>query len=525
MAQNIFSSINPAATSGTQLATILDDFKEALMSGLAGTSRPTELDPGGGWIDTSNEGTPDFYWIYNIYTGTVDVEIFRVNLVTNKASISGADSTFEVSRITADSVGALMKLIKERIANNGQVLDGDVVGEVQFVGCDSAGSNPVVARIKSLATDNMTPSASGAVLVFEATSDATASVAEMMRLKDGALGIGTTTPLSSLHAKGATGIRDQRQTDDAVGAQLIMHKSRLTLPEVQNADVIGALKYKTTDEAAAEATSAEIDAVATEAHSSTAQGTQLRLKATKTGEVALTTHMTIGDVIEAISRFDINSLLLKSADVATAASITALSASKALINFTGSTATSLKGILSTSTTKVVVLHNRSTAPITLEHEDAGATAADRLKLPDSLPIEILPESSMELFYSTSDSRWKVKSGSGSGGGGLRISSLETLTGGGTISSSTTAFRQMRHIQGTSGPTTLSNTPFGTGGAWKDGTEMTLVGNSDDNTVVIDYNDAANGVVGNFSSIEIGKYKIVELVWSASLSRWIMKGNN
>lgn len=159
----------------------------------------------------------------------------------------------------------------------------------------------------------------------------------------------------------------------------------------------------------------------------------------------------------------------------------------------------------------------------MEHEDAGATAADRLKLPDSLPIEILPESSMELFYSTSDSRWKVKSGSGSGGGGLRVSSVETLTGGGTITSSTTAYRQMRHIQGTSGPTALSSTPFGTGGAWKDGTEMILVGNSDDNSVLLSFNDAANGVVGNFSEIEIGLYKIVELIWSASFSRWILKG--
>jgi len=525
MSQNVFSSINPAATSGTQLATILNDFKAALMSGLKGPTRPTETVAGGAWIDDSQEGSPNFYLSYKLYTGTVDVEIFRVNLVTNTASISGADSQFEITKVSADAVGSLLKLIKERIANNGQVLDNDVVGELQFVGCDSTGANPIVARIKSVASDNMTPSASGAVLVFEATSDATASIAEMMRLKDGKLGIGTIAPLSSLHAKGSTGVRSQRQTDDAVGAEFIMHKSRLTLPELQNADVIGSLKYKTTDELSAEATSAEIDAAAAEAHTSTAQGTLLRLKSTKTGGVTPTIHMTLGDVIEAISRMDINSLLLKSADVATAASITALSASKALINFTGSTATSLKGILSTSTTKVVVLHNRSTAAVTLEHEDAGATAADRLKLPDSLPIEILPESSMELFYSTTDSRWKVKSGSGSGGGGLRISSVETLTGGGTISSSTTAFRQMRHIQGTSGPATLSATPFGTGGAWKDGTEMVLVGNSDGNSVVIDFNDAANGVVGNFSSIEIGKYKIVELIWSASLSRWIMKGNN
>ena len=40
MSQVIFADINPAVTSGTQLATYLNAFKAALLSGLSGSSRP-----------------------------------------------------------------------------------------------------------------------------------------------------------------------------------------------------------------------------------------------------------------------------------------------------------------------------------------------------------------------------------------------------------------------------------------------------------------------------------------------------
>lgn len=86
MSQSVFSTINPATTSGTQLATLLNDFKNALMSGLSGTSRPSQTTPGGTWIDTTNEGSPNFYWSYKIYDGTTDIEMFRINLATGKAS-------------------------------------------------------------------------------------------------------------------------------------------------------------------------------------------------------------------------------------------------------------------------------------------------------------------------------------------------------------------------------------------------------------------------------------------------------
>jgi hypothetical protein len=231
--------------------------------------------------------------------------------------------------------------------------------------------------------------------------------------------------------------------------------------------------------------------------------------------------MTWGEEIEAIIRLKINSLSLGEADVASSATIAALDASKSIINITGSTLTDIQGISASSESKVVVIHNLASVAVTLKHDSGSATAANRLLLPNSQDIEILPDASAELFYCVTDSRWKVKSGSGSGGGALRVTSVQTLTASGTISSSTTDYRQLRHVQGTSGPTTVSTTPFGTGGDWKDGTEIVLVGNHNDDTVIVPFNDAANGCVGNFNEIELTKYKTATFIWSSSLTRWIL----
>ena len=434
MSQVVYDSINPATTSGTQLASILDDFKDALMSGLTGTSRPTETTAGGSWIDTTNEGTPNFYWSFKTYTGSVDVEVFRVNLATNKASFAGSDSTFEVTRISADATGAIAKLIKQRVATNGQVLDGDTVGELQFIGRGSDSSNPIVARIRAIATDDMTGSATGTYLAFESTVDGVASAAEVMRIMDGKLGVGTQAPDSVIHADGATGIKASYVADNATGAKTTLQKARSSGDgSVQTSDVIGSHVFRAKDSAPAFSDVAEIDAIALEGHTAGAKGTKVRLKSKSTGTNTMTSKLEIGDKIESLITMKMNSQELVAQSIATAATIVQLSAAKVVVEFTGSTATSLQGINSAHDSKVILLHNISTVDVTLENENAGATAADRLKLPNASPITLSPQSSVELFYSTTDSRWKIKSGAGSGSassGGKNYASV--LFGGNSV---------------------------------------------------------------------------------------------
>jgi hypothetical protein len=110
-----------------------------------------------------------------------------------------------------------------------------------------------------------------------------------------------------------------------------------------------------------------------------------------------------------------------------------------------------------------------------------------------------------------------------GGGGLVVSTTQTVTGGGTINSSTTDNRQLRPVKGPTGGGSASTTPFGTGGGWKDGTEIILVGTDDADPIILTYNDASNGVIGNFSEIQITRGRVVTLIWVSTISRWVIIG--
>jgi len=410
MSQTIFPDINPAATSGTQLATHLNDFKAALMSGQSGTSRPSATLAGGYWVDTTNDPT---YWSYKMYTGAADVEIFRLNLTTASASITGADSTFDILRVAADAVGPILKLIKRRIASNGQVLSGDIVGQLQVIGRASDSSNPVVANMKVVAVENQTASASGVYIAWESTPALSATAVEHMRLSNGFLGVGTSAPDARIHAKGPTGIKSEYVADTATPAKLTMQKSRLSgTGATQSSDEIAEVVVITTDDTTAKVQSASIKAVATEAHTTGARGTKLSFLTSPTGGTTPTNKMDIGDKVNPVAILKVPLLELDSQTVATTATIVQLSATKAVVEFTGSTATDIQGINSTALTmsKVIVLHNISTAVITLKHENGSAAAADRIKLPGAADVLIPAQKTVELWYSPTDTRWKLKTG-------------------------------------------------------------------------------------------------------------------
>jgi hypothetical protein len=408
VSSTIWSSINPATTSGTQLATILDDFKDAVMSGMTGTSRPTQTTAGGAWIDTTNEGSPNFYWSYKVYDGTVDIEVFRINLATGTASITGADSSFQIQKISADAVGPLAKFVKQRIASNGQVLTSDVIGEMRFVGRASDSSNPVVASIRVIAGENETSVASGGYIVFESTLNGAIAATEWMRLHEGKLGVGTQAPETSVHVVGTTGIKTVMASDDAVGTIVALEKTRIAgSGAVQTSDVIGNIDARAWDSVGAPAITGKLEFKATEGHTAGAKGTQASIKVAKTGESTLTEQFIVGDKIESVATHILNATEMASQNVATAATIAQLSATKGLVEFTGSTATIIQGINSGHATKTITLHNRSSAIVTLAHQNGTAAAADRLILPYALDISLAPEASITLFYCVADSRWKT----------------------------------------------------------------------------------------------------------------------
>lgn len=110
-----------------------------------------------------------------------------------------------------------------------------------------------------------------------------------------------------------------------------------------------------------------------------------------------------------------------------------------------------------------------------------------------------------------------------GGGGFVVSPTQTVSSGGDITTTTTDQRQQRPVVGNAAPTSASVTPFGSAGGWKNGTEVLLIGTDDANPVILSFNDAAKGLVGNFSEIELGKYATVLCVYNSTLDRWIVQG--
>lgn len=520
MSQDIFDDIDPASTSGEELAALLNDFKDAFASGLSGTSRPANLQAGGTWVDTTNEGSPTFTWLIKMWDGTNDITLFQVNISTNTITLTGSDASFTVTKISADTAGALLQLLKKRIANNGQVLNGDTLGELRYVGTDDTGASVVAARIRAVTSDDFTGSASGAYLVFEGTVDSSAALVEMARIVDSKFGIGITAPLFTIHARG-TGVATDRLADDAVAAKFISRKKRITgTGATQNNDLIGGWDVFSTDDGGLYIQTAALKLKATQAHTSAVGGTQWSFEVCKTGSVTLTEKFVIGDTIFLREAVSIEGIVLEQQDVATATSIAALSASKSIVAFTGATATALQGIDATGNAKVIVLHNKSSVTITVKHDDSGASAANRFSLPSSQDVLISPRSSMEVFYS-SESRWKVKSGSGSGSGGFIVTDTEeAVASGAAITTTTTDQSQLRYVKSSvSGGGDTSTTPFGVGGGWIDGTKIVCIGTSDADPLRIVANDASEGAIGNFSEIVISKGVVASFIRSNSRSRW------
>lgn len=295
MSQNVFSSIIPAATSGVALCAIVEAFKNAAVSGFSGTSRPSQIKAGGYWIDISNDPS---YWEMKIYDGSTDISLLKINLTLGTAVIASTDSLFRIEKTSSDAVGPLLELVKKRIANSGQTLDGDSLGEIQFWGTTSSAVAVEETAIRAVAEGNTTTTSSSGYLVFEVTPDNTSTLVEAMRIIDGKLGVGgVSSPTEILHVKGT--IRSSRTSDDTtLAAKVIQKKKRITgTGQVLSGDSIGKLEFNSTDNTGTGMTVAEIEVSARENISSTSQGSKIVFRNKKLGQNTFTDQITIDESV------------------------------------------------------------------------------------------------------------------------------------------------------------------------------------------------------------------------------------
>jgi len=291
LSQNVWSTINAATTSGTQLASLLNDFKVALMSGLKGPSRPAQLVSSGLWVDDALESGSNLLTL-KLYDGVQDINLLTINKATGTASISSSESQFEILRTSDDTVGAKLRLKKKRTTGN-QAKDGDTLGEVLFYGVRDDSGEALQARIYSVSSDDVTALAQGAYMAFEITEDSTAAAVEIMRLINNKVGIGLTAPEETLHVKG-TAIKSEKVSDDAVAAKFKLHKKRITgSGGVQSLDSVGEIGFFSKTSTSADIEVARCEVTATEAHTSSAQGSNWLLKTKNNGSTAFTTKITV----------------------------------------------------------------------------------------------------------------------------------------------------------------------------------------------------------------------------------------
>lgn len=280
MSQGIFDTINPNTTSGTQLATILDDFKDAVVSGFSGTSRPANLQEYGYWMDTTNEGTGIL--VYQFYDGTNDIPVFTINTNTQSISLAGVSDTFAIKKTSDDSIGPKMILEKARETGGGQTLENDILGDIDFQGTDSSAVTYVQGRIRVISTDDVSVSEQGCYMALSVTPTDGSSLIEVMRLSgDRRVGVGVAAPektLDLLANDSSGGIQSTIVEDSTNAPEVILQKKRSTgNGQVLIGDNVGSHVFKSVDQNGAEIEVARIDVAALEDHTDTDQGVNFKL--------------------------------------------------------------------------------------------------------------------------------------------------------------------------------------------------------------------------------------------------------
>jgi hypothetical protein len=93
------------------------------------------------------------------------------------------------------------------------------------------------------------------------------------------------------------------------------------------------------------------------------------------------------------------------ADVASAATITALASTRSFVKLTGSTITALQGIAAGVDGQRLTLVNLTGANLTVANENAGATAANRITTMTGADVVTTANGASEFIYDTGSSRW------------------------------------------------------------------------------------------------------------------------
>lgn len=102
-----------------------------------------------------------------------------------------------------------------------------------------------------------------------------------------------------------------------------------------------------------------------------------------------------------------NSIATQPEDVIATGTIIDLTNNRSIIRIAGGAATTVQGILSGLSGQLMTITNINADDLIIQHENAGAVAANRIVTPDNADITVTQNSSVELFYDGTAARWRV----------------------------------------------------------------------------------------------------------------------
>ena len=143
----------------------------------------------------------------DVVFGTATTPVFEAAGANKHLGIE-AESGQAILDATSFGVGSELRLTRGNGTKGGEsnVINGNILGELVFAGRTNVPFYQVGASIGAEATENYTGN-SGTDLIFRATNVGSAGTVEMMRIKNGRIGIGTNNPAVSLDIAGNDAIR------------------------------------------------------------------------------------------------------------------------------------------------------------------------------------------------------------------------------------------------------------------------------------------------------------------------------
>lgn len=175
----------------------------------------------------------------------------------------------------------------------------------------------------------------------------------------------------------------------------------------------------------------------------------------------------------------------------------------------------------------IVGHNA--AQVITNKDIDGGTAANtrRITVPSDTKanLDALTRKAGTVVYATDHAKFYGDNGTtlgAIGGGAFTVSASTSLAAGGTISLTANENLHIVRVGSSGGEVALSSTPFGTTPP-ANGTYIVLVGTSDDDYPTITANDAADGCVGNFSTIALTAHVTAKFIYLSTPDRYIYVG--